>query len=93
MKSHFLATRKIIEGNVVVDMKGYQFSNQQVDGAIRKLREIYNDGDGWKLLCWMENCHGRKLIDFEMEAERIGGRGEHVLFSMVRMEEPVRRYR
>ena len=94
MKTQFLATRKIIENNVIVEIKGYQMDMTEALFALRQLQRIYSKDAGWYVPHWVENRRGKVLVDFEMEAEReYGGVESHVMFSMTRTSDVVRRFR
>lgn len=94
MKTQFVATRKIIEGNSIIEMKGFQMEMSDALFAIRQLQKIYDKDGGWQINHWVENRRGKQLVDFEMEAGReLMGRNERVIFSMARQDQPVRRYR
>lgn len=93
-KTQFIATRKIIENNAIVEIKGYQMDMTEALFALRQLQNIYTKEAGWRIPHWVENRRGKILIDFEMEAEReYGGVESHVMFSMTRAQEVVRRFR
>ena len=94
METQFIATRKIIENDHLIEIKGYQVGFTDAHFMINQLQKIYNKESGWRIPHWVENRRGKILIDFEMEAEReYGGVESHVMFSMTRAQEVVRRFR
>lgn len=94
MKTQFIATRKIIENNAIVEIKGYQMDMSEALFAIRQLQKIYTKEAGWCIPHWVENRRGKVLVDFEMKAQReYGGVESHVMFSMTRSQEVHRRFR
>ena len=94
MKAQFLLNKKMVVNGAIVEMRGHQTNMEGAVAMIRRLQELYDKDDGWKLTHWDEERRGRLLIAFEMEAERdIYGKDERVFFSMARQSEPVRRYR
>ena len=94
MKNQYLVTKKVISDSAIIEIRGHQTNTTGAIAIIRRLQELYDKDDGWRLTHWDEERHGRLLIAFEMEAERDQyGKHERVMFSMARQAEPVRRYR
>ena len=94
METQFIATRKIIENDHLIEIKGYQVGFTDAHFMINQLQKIYNKESGWYVPHWVENQRGKVLVDFEMEAEREhGGVKTLVMFSMTRSQEVHRRFR
>lgn len=96
MKAQFIATRKIIENDHLIEIKGYQVGLTDAHFMIHQLQKIYSREDGWYVPHFVKNQRGKALIDFEMEAERDDeetGVKTVVMFSMAKLQEVHRRYR
>lgn len=94
MKTQFIATRKIVENDHLIEIKGYQVGMTDAEFMLHQLQKIYSKESGWYVPHWVENRRGKVLVDFEMEAEReYNGVESHVMFSMTRAQEIHRRYR